>query len=114
MVSLNGYAINVQWYKQKCVGVLEYVMYTGSPVAQSNSDLVYAGFDEYTHQVHSSRIRVPRQRTVRSNCMDDFGLLPERVNLQTSEGDWYRRDFGNVWCMNAEVRDKATERAGFC
>ena len=44
--------------------------------------------------------------------MADFGLLPERVNLQTSEGDWYMREFGNEWWMNAEVRDKATERAG--
>ena len=44
--------------------------------------------------------------------MDDFGLLPERVNLQTSKGDWYRREFENVSRMNAEVRDKATERAG--
>ena len=81
---------------------------------QSNSNLVYAGFDEYMHQVNGSRIWVPRQRTVRSNCMDDFGLLPERVNLQTSEGDWYRREFGNVWWMNAELIDKATERSGLC
>ena len=60
-VSRNGYAINVQWYTQKVVGVLEYVVYTGAPVVQSNSDLVYAGFDEYMHQVNGSRIRVPRQ-----------------------------------------------------
>ena len=51
-VSQNGYAINVHWYTQKVVGVLEYVMYIGTPVVQSNSDLVYAGFDEYMHQVH--------------------------------------------------------------
>ena len=49
-VSQNGYTINVQWYTQKVVGVLEYVVYTGAPVGQSNSDLVYAGFDEYMHQ----------------------------------------------------------------
>ena len=67
--------------------MLEYVAYTGAPVVQRNSDLVYAGFDEYMHQVHGSRIRVPRRRTVRSNRIDDFGLLPERVNLKTSEGD---------------------------
>ena len=63
-VSRNGYAINVQWYTQNVVGVLEYVVYTGAPVVQSNSDLVYAGFDEYMHQVHGSRILVPRRRTV--------------------------------------------------
>ena len=51
-VSRNGYAINVQWYTQKVFGVLEHVVYTGAPVVQSNSALVYAGFDECMHQVH--------------------------------------------------------------
>ena len=60
-VSRNVYAINVQWYTQKVVGVLEYIVYTGAPVVQSNIYLVYSGFDEYMHQVHGSRIQVPRR-----------------------------------------------------
>ena len=46
--------------------------------------------------------------------MYNFGLLPERVNLQTSEGGWYRREFGNVWWVNAEVRYKSSKIAGLC
>ena len=52
VVSRNNYTINVQWYTQKVFGVLEHVVYTGAPVVQSNSALVYAGFDECMHQVH--------------------------------------------------------------
>ena len=110
-VGQNGYAINVQWYTQKVVGVLEFVIYENPPIVQSNNDLVLVGFDESMHQVHGSRTRVPRRRTVRSNCMDDFGLLPATVNLQTTEGDWYRKEFGNMWRMNTQVRDEAVEKA---
>ena len=69
------------------------------------------GFDEYMHQVHGSRTHVPIRRKIRSNRMNNFGLLPERVNLQKSEGDWHRRDFGNMWRINAQVRYEAVEKA---
>ena len=78
-------------------------------MVQSNNDLVLAGFDDGMHQVHGSRTQVPRRRTVRENRMDSFGLLPERTNLQTSEGDWYRREYGNLWRMDQQVRDEAME-----
>ena len=78
---------------------------------QSNNDLVLVGFDESMHQVHGSRTRVPRRRTVKANRMDDFGLLPATVNLQTTEGDWYRKQFGNSWRMNTQVRDEAVEKS---
>ena len=84
-VGRNGYAINFQWYTQKVVGVIEFVIDKNPPIVQSNSDLVLVGFDEYMHQVHGSRTHIPRRRTFRSNHMDDFGLLLARVNLQTSE-----------------------------
>ena len=90
-VERNGYAINVQWYTQKVVGVLEYVIYENTPIVHRNSNLVLVGFDEYMHHVHDSRTHVPRRRTVRSNRMDYFGIFPEIFNLKTSEGDWYRR-----------------------
>ena len=54
-VGWNGYAINVQWYTQKVVGVIELVIDDNPPIVQSNSDLVLVGFDEYMHQVHGSR-----------------------------------------------------------
>ena len=77
----------------------------------SNIYLVLVGFDEYMHQEHGSITRVPRRRTVRSNCMDDFGLFPERVNLHTYERDWYRRYSGNICRMNTQVRYKPFEKS---
>ena len=69
-------------------------------------------FDDHMHQVHGSRTRVPRSRTVRSNRMDDFEYSIVRPNLQTTEGDWYRREFANLWKMNVQVRDDAMDKAG--
>ena len=43
--------------------------------------------------------------------MDDFGLFPARVNPHTSEGDWYRRGFGNMWKINTQVRDGSVEKS---
>jgi hypothetical protein len=54
---------------------------------------------------------MPRTRTVRAHNMDTFGLLPNRSNLKTTEGDWYGREFGNIWKMGDQVRDNATEAA---
>ena len=86
-VPRNGYAINVQWYKQKVVGVLEYVLDEYVAIVQSSSTLVYAGFDAHMHQVSGTSVRVPRRRTNRSNRMIDDGLLPATINLQTTEGN---------------------------
>ena len=104
-VPRNGYAINVQWYKQKVVGVLEYVLDEYAAIVQSSSTLVFAGFDAHMHQVSGISVRVPRRRTNRSNRMIDDGLLPATINLQTTEEDWYRKEYGNVWQMNVDVRD---------
>ena len=111
-VTQNGYAVNVQWYTQKTRGVPEHALDTTLPVVQSNCELVLAGFDDQMHQVHGSRTRVPRRRTVWSNHMDSFGLLPSRSSLQTTEGDWHRKEFGNTSQMDEQARDEATERAG--
>ena len=110
-VGRNGYEINVKWYTQKVVGVIEFVIEDNPTIMQSNSDSVLVGFDDYMHQVHGSRTSVPRRRTVQSNHMGDFGLFLARVNLQTSEGDWCRREFGNMWRMNTQVRYEAVNIA---
>ena len=109
-VGRNGYAINIQWYTHKVVGVLEFVIDDNTPILQSNSDLVLVGFDEYMYQVHGSINRVPRRQTVWSHHMDDLGLFTESINLQTSEGYWYRRKFVNMWIMNTQVRDESFEK----
>lgn len=98
------------------IGVLEYVVEGGDnakPIVQrSNTDLILTGFDDHMHQVHGSRTRVPRSRTVRSNRMDDFEYSIVRPNLQTTEGDRYRKEFANLWKMNVQVRDDAMDKAG--
>ena len=66
-VGRGGYAINVQWYTQKVIGILEYVVEGGDnaiPIVSSNNALIFAGFDDSMYQVHGSRTRVPRRRTV--------------------------------------------------
>ncbi len=34
----------------------------------------------------------------------------QRSNIQTSEGDWYRKDYDNVWRMNVEIHEDALDR----
>ena len=108
-VTRNEHAINVRWYTQKTFGVSEYVLEANPPCVQTNCELVLADFD--MHQVTGRVTCVPRTRSVRAHHMDAFGRLSSRSNLQTTEGDWYRREFGNVWQMDEQVRDKATEAA---
>ena len=43
--------------------------------------------------------------------MDDFALFLARVNVQTSEVDWYRREFGKMWRMNTQVKYEAVEKS---
>ena len=89
--------------------MLEYVLDEYAAIVQSSCTLVYAGFDAHMHQVSGISVRVPRRRTNRSNRMIDDGLLPATINLQTTEGDWYRKEYGNVYRMNADVRDDALD-----
>ena len=79
--------------------MLEYVVEGGDnakPIVQGNRDLVLTEFDDQMHQVYGSRTRVPRCRTVRSNMRQEFEYSLPRSDLQTTEGDWYRREFGNL------------------
>lgn len=111
-IASNTYAINVQWYTQRAVGTLEYKVEGGDntkPFVVSNNSLLLAGFDNDMHQVVGSRVRAPRRHTVRPNQYDDFEYT-SRASLQTTEGDWYRREYGNVWRMKDGIRDMAMER----
>ena len=97
------------------IGILEYVIAgedSAIPIVSSNSDLIYVGFDDNMHQVHGSRTRVPRRRTIRSNRTENSLHSVARQSLQTTEGDWYRREYGNLWSMNVQVRDQAMDKAG--
>lgn len=95
---------------------MEYVVEGGDnaqPFVCSNATLLYTDFEEQMHQVVGSRVRVPRQRTIWSNRMDDYDYSGStRLSLQTSEGEWYRKEFGNMWRMDKSVRDMAMERLG--
>ncbi len=62
MISKGGFAINVQWYTQKVLGVLEYIIEDGEdakPLVQNNKELILTGFDKNMHQVYGTRACVP-------------------------------------------------------
>jgi serine/threonine-protein kinase RIO1 len=114
-IDRSTYAINVQWYTQKVISILEYHVEGGDnaqPIVQSNNKLSLTGFDEHMHQVFGTRTCVPRQRSVRSNRLEDFEYSLPRQNLQTTKGDWYRREHINLWKMNAQIRVQAMDRLG--
>ena len=109
-VPLRGYAINVQWYTQREVGSLEYIIEKESPlpIVQTNYNLILAGFE--MDLVVGTRTRVPRTRNVRDEY--DYGYSVARMNLQTREGDWFRRYFGNVYKMNETVKSVGLSKIG--
>jgi hypothetical protein len=75
VIKHNSYVINVQWYTQKTIGVLEYVIEGGEnavPFIQSHLGLLLVVPGENINRVIGQNVRVPRRRTVRSNQMDDF------------------------------------------
>jgi hypothetical protein len=43
--------------------------------------------------------------------MDDFEYTT-RQSLQTSEGEWYRREFQNTWKLDESVQLLAMEQVG--
>ena len=51
LVPPKGYAVNIQWYRQKVVGHLDYVMEDLHHVVSSNQDLVLANFDNEMSRV---------------------------------------------------------------
>ena len=54
----NCYPIIVQWYREKVVAMIEYVVDDTAPIVQSNNDLVLSGFDNRMHQVHGLRTHI--------------------------------------------------------
>ncbi len=100
IISRGGFAINVQRYTQKVLGVLEYIIEDGEdtkPLVQSNKDLILTGFDKNMHQVYGARACVTRQHSVRSSRMDDFEYSEgTRSTMQTAQGEWYQEEYGNV------------------
>ena len=105
------YAINVQWYAERDVGSLEYIIYHDQPypVVNNNRTLVMGGFEMI--QSAGNLARVPRQRNVRQRN-DVFKYAVPQLNLQTREGDWYRNEFGNVYKFTANDRDVGIARCG--
>jgi hypothetical protein len=56
-------------------------------------------------QTLGSSVRVPRQRSVRTR-RDDFGYAAPLINLQTREGDWFRRECPNIYTLSERDRDR--------
>jgi hypothetical protein len=100
------YAVNIQWYNQQNVGSpLEYTVDRTNPYPIENHyhTLVLGGSDMV--QIVGNAVRVPQQRTIQIQN-DECGYNIPQQNLQTREGDWYRKEFGNVYRLSEEVRDR--------
>jgi hypothetical protein len=111
-VARNEYAINVQWYTlRQADNPLEYVIEKTEPdpIVNNNKELLHAGF--IMTQVIGSRSRVPRRRNVRSIQNDDYEY-DTPASLQTSEGHWFRKEWGNVWTIAQEDKDVALAKVG--
>jgi hypothetical protein len=105
------YAINVQWYTQRDIGSLEYIIDRDNahPIVNHNTTLAYGGFEMI--QSAGNLARVPRQRNVRQRN-DEFGYAHPQLNLQTREGDWFRSEFANVYILSEDDRDVGLARCG--
>jgi hypothetical protein len=106
------YAVNVQWYNQQDIGSpLEYTVDRTNPylIVNHNHTLVLVGFDMV--QIVGIAVRVPRQRRIQSRN-DEFEYNIPQQNLQTREGDWYRKEFGNVYRLSEEVKDRGIAWCG--
>jgi hypothetical protein len=106
MLRPGEYAINVQWYCQYDIGnPLKYCVEAEHPypVVNHYNDLVMGGFDMV--QTVGRSVRVPRQRTVRTRN-DEYGYAHPTLNLQTREGDWFRREHPNTYTLSEDVRDR--------
>ena len=105
-----GYAINVQWYTHTEVGSLLYRIEKEEPhpLVQADVFLLHSGFE--MTQVVGARANVPRSRSVRNRRKDgENGYAVPRLNLQTREGDWFRRDFGNIYQIDDVDRNRGLE-----
>jgi hypothetical protein len=102
----------VQWYTlRQADNPLEYVIEKTEPdpIVNNNKELLHAGF--IMTQVIGSRSRVPRRRNVRSIQNDDYEY-DTPASLQTNEGHWFRKEWGNVWTIAQEDKDVALAKVG--
>lgn len=110
-----GYAINVQWYTHTEVGSSLYHIDKEEPhpLVQSDIFLLHSGFE--MTQVVGARANVPRSRSVQDRWNDDDnGYAVPRLNLQTREGDWFRRDFGNIYEIDDVDRNRGLKGVKWC
>ena len=81
----------MQWYTQKVIGVLEYVVEGGDntkSIVQSNQDLTLTGFDEHMHQVIGTRTSVLSnlidKRTLSINQQETICKLQKVTGIEES------------------------------
>ncbi len=110
-VQPGAYAINVQWYTHTAPVSLEYHIEKEEthPLVQSDRFLIHSGFK--MTQVVEQQAWVPRTRTARGRKPrnDAKGYNRPQLNLTTKEGDWFRKDFGNIYQMDDVDRNKGLE-----
>jgi len=75
--------------------------------------LLHSGF-EITQAV-GARENVPQNRSVRDRWNDDDnGYAVPCLNLQNREGNWFRRDFGNIYQIDDVDRNRGLEGVKWC
>jgi hypothetical protein len=109
MISANTFAINIQWYTQKVIGILKYIVEGGDnvvPFVNSNSNLLLIVLGEHITQV-PRRQNVPStiewmslsivKETTYKQQLKVIGILEEsfggdHVAVAAMEENWQRND----------------------
>jgi hypothetical protein len=99
MISANTFAINIQWYTQKVIGILKYIVEGGDnvvPFVNSNSNLLLIVLGEHITQV-PRRQNVPSTIEWMSLSIVKIGILEEsfggdHVAVAAMEENWQRND----------------------
>ena len=79
------------------------------PIINNNKELLHAGFS--MTQIIGERSRVRTRRDVRSIQSVDFEY-DTPSSLQTTEGHWFRKEFGSVWSLPQEYKNIALFKLG--
>ena len=79
------------------------------PIVDNNKELLHAGFS--MTQIIGERNRVPRRLNIWSILSNDYEY-DTPSSLQTTEGHWFRKEFGNVWSLPQEYKNIALFKLG--
>ena len=116
-VMRNEVGINVIWYEKIDINsdALDYHIsrVDTTPIVQNCMDLIPLGGIKMHRTVGRSN-PVPKNRRIQTHkkvSLGDYSV--PRTRNQTSEEDWYDKEFGLKWKMDRDLREKALSITGF-